>query len=508
MKNFLKRMPRKGLLAVVTLVATFSTVALVQAWGPERPTYTIENPAPRVTFNSITNNPNYGDERTFFDAKDATNTSVGGFQDNVQVVDGQELLLRVYVHNNAADNLNTVPDGQGGFVGVARDTKVRIFLPTAIDGALRANAYISASNATPTSVYDTVDFSGAGKFGIEYVPGSARAYTNSVPAGMTLSDSIVTTGAPIGYTAPNGTVPGCFEYTSIVTIKVKVKKPSIAIEKTVRKLGGDKTWVDSLNVQPNDTVEYRLKITNTGKTDLTNITVGDRLPPNMSYLAGTTRLYNAATPAEGTKLNDGIVPGALKLNATYQPNSMAVIVFQAKVNASITDKECGSPRLRNVADVRADQAPTPVEDSADVVVNTGKDCKPTDKPSYVCESLTVDKIGGRKVRATVKAPVSGNAKVKTVTFNYGDGSTPKVTTNLVDEYEYKADGSFKITATINFTVDGADKIVTSDNCSKMVTFSTTTTLPNTGAGSMIGLFALVTVAGAIAHNVLSRRSVR
>src|SRR5665213_309731 len=57
-----------------------------------------------VTFNSFTNAPNYGDERAFFDGKDAGVTGPGGYQDSIGVHDGQELVLRVYIHNNANPN--------------------------------------------------------------------------------------------------------------------------------------------------------------------------------------------------------------------------------------------------------------------------------------------------------------------------------------------------------------------------------------------------------------------
>jgi len=129
MKLF-SRLPKKLTAALVAILILTGFVS-VKAWSPDRPTYTIENPAPHVTFNSITNNPNYGDERTFFDAKNAANKDQGGFVDKLATDGGQELLLRVYVHNNAADNLNTVPDGNGGFKGIAKNTKVRIHLPTA-----------------------------------------------------------------------------------------------------------------------------------------------------------------------------------------------------------------------------------------------------------------------------------------------------------------------------------------------------------------------------------------
>ena len=81
---------------------------------------------------------------------------MNGFSGKAEVEEGQELLLR-FTYNNAADNLNGSNfDGPG----VAKNTKVRIHLPTDTAQALRANAYISADNAQPQTVADTIDLMG------------------------------------------------------------------------------------------------------------------------------------------------------------------------------------------------------------------------------------------------------------------------------------------------------------------------------------------------------------
>ena len=50
---------------LATLGLSFTAITSVSAWGPERATFTMENPATYPTFNSITNNPTIGDERDF-----------------------------------------------------------------------------------------------------------------------------------------------------------------------------------------------------------------------------------------------------------------------------------------------------------------------------------------------------------------------------------------------------------------------------------------------------------
>lgn len=68
-----KRITRVG----AALVAAISAVCVVlfpttaYAWGPSRDTYTIENPASHNVFNSITDNPDYGDERNFLRVRDS-----------------------------------------------------------------------------------------------------------------------------------------------------------------------------------------------------------------------------------------------------------------------------------------------------------------------------------------------------------------------------------------------------------------------------------------------------
>src|SRR5687767_12560566 len=135
------RMPKKLLVTGAIVGAVISGTVMLTGrsqanWGPTRPTYTAANPAPHVTFNSITDNQSFGDERTFYDARNASNPN-GPAQDQIQVADGDELVMRVYVHNNAAANLNGANlDG----AGVSDNTRVQITLPTSTDNALRSTA--------------------------------------------------------------------------------------------------------------------------------------------------------------------------------------------------------------------------------------------------------------------------------------------------------------------------------------------------------------------------------
>ena len=367
--NLISHMPKKMLFALVTLATVAGITGVVSAWYPDRPTFTIQNPAPYATFNSITNNPNEGDERAFFEVKDATNTQTGGFAHTINNLnDGQELLLRVYVHNNAADNLND-PNFTGP--GVARNTRVRVHLPTATANSLRANAYVTADNAQPQEVADNIDLTDDGAFRLEYVAGSARQYTNAVPSGIVLSDNIVTTGALIGYNQADGNVPGCFQYDSIVTVRVRVNAPTYTVAKSVRFEGQTSAdWKESIKAQAGQTTDWRIEFKNTGGILLNNVKIVDDVPTGLTVVPGSVRLVNVSNPnghvfsanavqANGRQINVGI--------GDYTPGSNAFVYFKTKV-AEEKDLKCGVNQFLNSAYATPEASGT-VKDTAEVTAD-------------------------------------------------------------------------------------------------------------------------------------------
>jgi len=212
--------PRVALAALVAVfgVALVPVVHAAVQFGPDRPTYTWNSPADHITFNSITNNPDpsIGDERTFVSARDAASSDMLTYSKNLTVHDNEEVIVRVFYHNDAASNLNLV----------ANNTKVRVAVPSGSSTAPQTAAYITADNATPSLVWSTMDFSAGGQpFTMEYEPGTAQLW-NQAQNGTALSDSIVTSGAQIGYDHIDGKIPGCSQYSGYVTIKVRVHVPS------------------------------------------------------------------------------------------------------------------------------------------------------------------------------------------------------------------------------------------------------------------------------------------
>lgn len=364
MKNLfsiLKYAPKRTCAIIAVLAAAIIVPSTLFAWGPTRDTYTIEVPADHVTFNSITNNPNYGDERNFVTIKDAANTAAGGWTDDITIQSGKEYYVRMYVHNNAAENLNLV----------ATNTTAQFNVPTYTAKRVQIDGYLSADNATPTKIWDQAVFSSDGDFNLSYVAGSAT-YTNNVfTDGTALSDSVVSTGTKIGYTSMDGNIPGCFKYSGYVIFKVKATAANFELQKTVRLSNNtDKTFVESVTAQAGDKVDFQIYFKNTGDTQLKDVVLKDALPANMTYVAGSTQLHTS----DGTQnVADGITTNGINIGG-YLPNGDAYIKFSAIV-ANNDKLSCGNNTLVNT--VKATTGAGSTEDSATVIVN--KTCKDTPK---------------------------------------------------------------------------------------------------------------------------------
>lgn len=344
------------ILAAVAVLVPAMTIA---GWYPDRPLKSWNGPNTvgfdHVTFNSFYNVPE-GNEQQFFDGKQ-WNTTPGGFQDPISVKPGDEIKLRTYVHNGADGSLN---DAAHQYRGIARNTKVKISLPTGVGTKMNAVSQISADNAQPGSVFDTTDFVSANgqPYRLSYVAGSAYADTHA-HTGMPLSDSIVTSGALIGENAADGNVPGCFDHDMYVIVKVKVEAVPLQIQKTVA--FPRQTFVEQVNAKTNDRLYFKIDFKNAGNAMLNGVVITDRLPDKLALIPGTVKLYNSNFP-NGTALPDN----ALFTNGgqgvgDYGPGINGYILFQ------VTLKEGAKSTLTNVACVRSTDIPYDTCDDAKVV---------------------------------------------------------------------------------------------------------------------------------------------
>jgi hypothetical protein len=207
-----------GAVVAVTAIATTAT-AFASYFPADRQTYTCITPdncpgADHVTFDSFTNNPVVGDERPFL----AGSLNGANVQDRLQVKDGDQVVVRAYVHNNADA---TKMGGEANTV--AKNVKFKLIVPTASQNDTNIIGFISADNANPAMINDTMSVYGDSNFTLEYVKGSAEFSHKADGVNQIttkLSDDIVNGGASLG------DINGCFAYSGYVTVVVKVHMPT------------------------------------------------------------------------------------------------------------------------------------------------------------------------------------------------------------------------------------------------------------------------------------------
>lgn len=402
MKKLINFIKNHSVISGSILAAVIAPVA-VMAWGPARPSFTIEKPADYITFNSITNNPVIGgDEKDFVGIREVGSNAK--WTNNMKVQNGKEYYVRMYVHNNAASNLNLV----------AENVVAKLNVPTTTAKNVTVQGQISASNAKPNTVWDEATFSSDNDFNLAYVAGSALFENNGM--GTTkLPDSIVNnTGAKLGYDKLDGKIPGCFQYAGYVTVKVKAQvsqpqdKTNIDLAKTVRnKTNGEKSWTETVSAKGGDTVQFQIHAKNTGSAGIQNLVIRDILPKGLNYVAGSTKLYNTSNP-KGLKVSDNIIQNSGINIGTYQANGDAYVRFDATVAAEKDLPVCGENTLTNIAQV-SDQKIVK-NDTASVQITKKCDTPKPQTPAYKCDALSLNIVRKDEKQITYSADTKYSVK--------------------------------------------------------------------------------------------------
>lgn len=368
--SLIRRTPKRLAAVVAVIAAAIIIPAAAFAWGPDRPLYTWANPADHVTFNSMTDNPVQGDERNFMQIREA-NAGADTYTDSITLQPNKEYVVNIYYHNNASTTLN---DAAHNYAGIARNAYVKAQIPNVVTKgatATKSVGFVGASNATPAEVWDDVAFSNKtnGDIYLRYVPGSATIHNFGSTNGKSLSDSIITTGAPIGYNALDGNVPGCNEFSGYVTFRIKATQGDFTVEKQVR-VAGETEYKTNITAKPGDKLEYRIQYKNTGSIQTNNVVVKDTLPAHVSYLAGTTTLKNGNFP-NGKTISDNLTTKGVNIG-DYPAGINAFVKFEAKVD-DVAKLKCGLNKLTNTVSVQVgDETKT-----ATATVNVNKDCPKT-----------------------------------------------------------------------------------------------------------------------------------
>ena len=451
--SLIRRAPKRTSAVIAIIAAAIIIPATLFAWGPVRPTYTMAHPADHVTFDSITDNPNIGDERNFVGIREKGTSNL--WSDNMTVQSGKEYTVRMYVHNNAASNLNLV----------AQNVTAKFNLPTTTGKSIQVNGFLDSTNASPTEVYDDATFTSGTDFNLAYVSGSL-IYENNIST-FTLPESIFTSsGAQLGYTSMDGKIPGCIQYAGYVSFTVKpqfASNSSFTMSKMVSKHGAN-SWVKSYTATPGETVDYMIQYKNTGNVQQDGVTLRDTLPSGETYVNGSTKFGNSNYP-NGTPASDNIANGTGINIGSYTPGANAWAIFSATVANNDQLPNCGNNTLVNTAKVTT--GGYSLEDTA--TVNVTKNCQPI-TPVYTCDALTAELVSGTDYKFNGSATASNGATVKDYTFDFGDGSNRTVTNPNGVLHTYSTnEGTYTARLNVTFNVDGSERTVTSDACTARIT---------------------------------------
>jgi hypothetical protein len=212
---------------------------------------------------------------------------------------------------------------------------------------------------------------------------------------------------------------------------------------------------------------------------------------SISYVSGSTQLLDVNGNVVKS-LPDGVTQSGINLG-DLNGSTTEYVNFEAKVNCPVT---------------------------------------PPVTPTYACTLLGLTAEENRTVKISNFATSQSNgATFSNAVVNWGDSTELTSTSPIGQTHQYAADGKYTVTATANFSVNVNGQIqtksATSESCTQVVTFSSTTpptvtppttpvtppatpaaptALVNTGPGSVIGLFAASTLGGTVLYRrLLARR---
>lgn len=319
-KKAVKTLIPATILTIIGVASSGQASALVDTpWGPDRTTFTWADPATYATFNSITDNPQLGDERNFVRIREYKDGET--YKDEVTLERGKTYEVYIYYHNNADAH-----DVGKTAIGIADGAAVKSTFPATVKKGEKAiaNATIFASDTDPLEVWDGAYMVASEDLYLRYVPGTAIIHNGGELNGQSIGpDYLFGDGALLGYNKFSGILPGCNEYAGYITYQIFADAPDFNVEKSVIS--------DSNIVKAGDEVTFKVRYENTGTMDQLNVVIRDTLPDKLEYIAGSTLLYNNNF-LDGKSVNDDVIAEAgMNIGDYAGGNGWAEIVYSAKV---------------------------------------------------------------------------------------------------------------------------------------------------------------------------------
>lgn len=287
----------------------------------------------RIVLNSISDgsasNGYKGDERKFMSVKKVGDESGEWQYGNINVENGDEYLIRVFVHN----------DNPNGYDAVAKYCRVEICLPDTSSKKVQVCGIISSNNARPREYWDSITFCNvSASFRLVHLRFD-RLYNNGIgQEGYPLSQRVTDPrGAFIGYDHCDGEIPGGDGYESNVLLRMRVEFDNYFI---VKFKGNDSYmfggWWDIVEADVWDTVNFQIgyKNSSNAKEPQKNVTVSVDLPECLRYVPYGVSLSIFPRPAfDNNKTYDYdnlFLPSGLDIG-NFDPGVSVTILFRAEI---------------------------------------------------------------------------------------------------------------------------------------------------------------------------------
>lgn len=296
-------------------------------WGPARKGYYFDDEPDHAVFNSVIDNPFYGDERHFLRID---NQSQDGEDHFLTVVPNTVYSVSILYNNDALPESNHKDRG----VGIAMKSKISVKLPRKLSAnkpeILQAN--ISTDTGEHEVIWDQIALCSPEDVVINFVYLSAKIHNFGKLNSEILGTQLFAEGIYIGYNKQNGVIPGGLQYSGKIKFDFAVKP--IRKVTFVRTVSVDKKhYSDRVSVLPGDILTFRITIKNNHHNDIENVTFRDELPEGIDLIPDTTVLY-AVPRLEGRKLPDYIALNGIN-TGLFGEGVTGVIQYKARVREDI-----------------------------------------------------------------------------------------------------------------------------------------------------------------------------
>jgi hypothetical protein len=271
----------------------------------------------------------------------------------------------------------------------------------------------------------------------------------------------------------------------------------------VKNLTQNGAYAHSISANCNEEVQYSVRLHNAAYGGLTNIVV------KANIMNGQMTAVPAEGASEGTT---GSATVTMPTNGSIAYESGSSILHDVNGNVIKTLPD-------GITTVGVNVGNLPGSTTEFVNFKAKVACPPVTPPvvSFACTELDVTNIDRTHYDFTAKASAS-NATVTSYGFTAKDANGNTVDTNTVTtgalsalyHFNQSTAGTYTVSAIVN-TDHGS---TSASACTKQITVAavpttpvtpTTTTLPNTGAGDVLGIFTGASSLGAVGHFVVSRR---